>query len=190
MRFLYAVRLIYFKYRWSITSTSNEVLLQWPIKCYCFFMGCIKVEVPSFSAFWWTVCTCLSIYKNQGSLSQCHAFLAQSFAGGGSWEIFCSLISYRVRHCRQVLQEAMSPYHTCGTWHITWWGLSATRNRLADKWGSSWTSRAAISDVPIRYRDSCVWCRAIPHNTWCSARLVQRVVMQRCPSRFGLGYRL
>ena len=188
MRFLYAVRLIYFKYRWSITSASNEVLLQWPIKCYCFFMGCIKVEVPSFSAFWWTVCTCLSIYKNQGSLSQCHAFLAQSFAGGGSWEIFYSLIFCRGRHYRQVRQGVMSPCHTYETWHITWWDLSVAGSRLADKWDYSWTSHAAISDVPIRYRDSCTWYRAIPRNTWCTALLAQRVARQKCPSRFGLGY--
>ena len=190
MRFLYAVRLIYFKYRWSITSASNEVLLQWPIKCYCFFMGCIKVEVPSFSAFWWTVCTCLSIYKNQGSLSQCHAFLAQSFAGGGSWEIFYSLIFCRGRHYRQVRQGVMSPCHTYETWHITWWDLSVAGSRLADKWDYSWTSHAAISDVPILYRGSCAWCRATLHNTWCTARLAQRVVKRRCPSLFGLGYLL
>ena len=172
-----------FDKQWSTTSMTDKVLL-------LFYGMYKKVEVPSFSVFWWTVCTCLSIYKNQGSLSQCHAFLAQSFVGDGSWEIFSSLISYRVRHCRQVRQEAMSPYHTCGTWRITWWGLSATRNRLADKWGSSWTSRTAISDVPIRYMDSCAWCRATPHNTWCTARLVQRVVKRRCQSRFGLGYLL
>ena len=155
MQFLYVIRPIYLKCRWSITSIGNAELLRCPMEYYRIFMGCITVEVLSFFAFWWTECICLSICKSQGNLFLCHAILVQSFARDGSLEIFCSLISYKVRHCRQVRQGLMSPCHTCGTWRITWWGLSATRNRLADKWGSSWTSRAAISDVPIRYRDSC-----------------------------------
>ena len=133
---------------------------------------------------------CLSICKSQGNLFLCHAILAQSFAGDGSWEVFCSLISCRGRHYRQVRQGVMSPCHTYETWHITWWDLSVTENQLADKWDSSSTSRMAISYVPTRYRDSCVWCRATLHNTWCSGPLAQRVARQKCPSRFGLGYRL
>ena len=142
------------------------------------------------SAFWWMGYVCLSICKSQGNLFLCHVILVQSFVGDGSSETFCSLISYRDRHYRQVRQGVMSPCHTYGTGCITWWGLSVTENRLADKWDSSWTFHVAISDVPIRYRDSCAWCRATLHNTWCSAPLVQKVVKRKCPSRFGLGYQL
>ena len=62
----------------------------------------------------------LSICKSQGNLFLCHAIHVQSSARDGSLEIFCSLISYKVRHCRQVRQGLMSPCHTCGTWRITW----------------------------------------------------------------------
>ena len=155
IQLLYVFKPIYLKCRWSITSTGYEVLLRWLMKYYFVFMGCIIVEVLSFFAFWWTECICLSICKSQGNLFLCHAILVQSFAGDGSSEIFCSLIFCRVRHYRQVRQGVVSPCHTYETWHITWWGLNATENRHADRWGSCWTSHAAKSDVPIRYRDSC-----------------------------------
>ena len=155
IQLLYVFKPIYLKCRWSITSIGNAELLRCPMEYYRIFMGCITVEVLSFFAFWWTECICLSICKSQGNLFLCHAILVQSFAGDGSSEIFCSLIFCRGRHCRQVRQGVVSPCHTCGTWRITWWGLNATENRHADRWGSCWTSHAAKSDGPIRYRDSC-----------------------------------
>ena len=171
-----------YNFDWQRRTTSM------PTGVLSYFMGCITVEVLSFFVFWWTECICLSICKSQDNPFLYHTILVQSFARDGSSEIFCSLIFYRVRHYRQVRQGVMSPCHTYETWHITWWDLSAAGSRLADRWGSSWTSHVTISDVPIQYRDSCAWYRAIPRNTWCTAQLAQRVVMQRCPSRFGLGY--
>ena len=155
MQFLYVIRPIYLKCRWSIASTGYEVLLRWLMKLYFVFMGCIIVEVLSFFAFWWTECICLSICKSQDNPFLYHTILVQSFARDGSSEIFCSLIFCRGRHCRQVRQGVVSPCHTYETWHITWWGLSVAGSQLADRWDYSWTSHAAKSDVPIRYRDSC-----------------------------------
>ena len=150
----------------------------------------IAIAVPSAVASWWKQCIFLSICKNQDIHHVCFFRLALFSSRVGSWETFHSLISYRDRHYRQVRQGARCLYRTFWIGCRVFSGQSAIASLPVERWGSSWTSHAAISDVPTRYRDSCAWCRATLHNTWCTARLAQRVVMQRCPSRFGLGYLL
>ena len=156
IQLLYVFKPIYLKCRWSITSIGNAELLRCPMEYYRIFMGCITVEVLSFFAFWWTECICLSICKSQGNLFLCPAILAQSFAGGGSWEIFYSLISCRGRHYRQVRQGARCLYRTFWIGCRVFSGQSAIASLPVERWGSFWTSHAAISYVPTRYRDSYV----------------------------------